>query len=159
MDRWLSSAHNKQVGTRPDWRLEWSTSGVSSIARAVPLHIHRPGHKLVYAVCMRGKASGRTSIQHYSNPAIWIANINPFFHGNIIPKSIRLRTKELAFKTAKAHHYRQAFTIWLATFLKLAQTDEERIGADLALYGAYFRLRQRSVVDTEVIQKEASGTN
>jgi hypothetical protein len=47
---------------------------------------------------MRGKASGRTSIQHYSNPAIWIANINPFFHDNIIPKSIRLRTKELAFK-------------------------------------------------------------
>ena len=46
--------------------------------------------------------------------------------------------KNLPSKTAKAHHYRQAFAIWLATFLKLAQADEKRIGANLALDGSDF---------------------
>jgi len=47
----------------------------------------RSGHKFVYAVCMRGKASRRASTQH-NNPAMWIASLKPDFHANIIPKPI-----------------------------------------------------------------------
>lgn len=94
MDRWLSSAHDKQVRTRPDWGLQWSTNGVSSIAHAVPLHIHRPGHKFVYAVCMHGKASRRASTQHYGNPAMWIASHKPDFHTAILYQNLFDRARK-----------------------------------------------------------------
>ena len=70
MDRWLSSAHDKQVRSWPDGGLNGGARPTSSPASAAALHKIRTRHKLVKAVGFRrayDKHSGKRNRQSKSS--------------------------------------------------------------------------------------------